>query len=563
MTQLIDLFRARRDNRCQRCRTWADDIRRSAAGTRGLRAGSKLRLVFDVPLSPSPRSTTTRLQEYLDRVGVPTPCLVMDLDAVRAGYTRVSTALPEARIRYAVKANPAPEILRLLAGVGSGFDVASPGEIERCLDAGADPALISYGNTIKKAADIRFASDHGVREFTVDSASDLADLARIAPGARVFCRVLVPTTTTGAATPFGRKFGCNPETAARLLVRAAQDGLDPVGVAFHVGSQHVDPSAWDTAIAAAAAVTDAVADDGVALRGLNLGGGFPAGYRTPVPPLADYVAVIRDSVRRHFGGRQPELTVEPGRAIVADAGLIRTEVVRVARKSEKDTHRWVYLDIGRYGGLAETENEAITYRITTAQDGTPDGPVIIAGPSCDGDDVLYQHTPYRLPLSIREGDQVDILSAGAYTASYASVGFNGFPPLRTCFVGGTDPTPGGFGAFTGRHVLAEFAGIDPVLLDDPAFLCDALEQALRQAEASVCEVSYKRFVPQGVTVLAMLAESHASVHTYPERGAVFVDVFTCGDRADPERAVRLLRESLGATTWHTETVHRGLRHRGN
>ena len=115
--------------------------------------------------------------------------------------------------------------------------------------------------------------------------------------------------------------------------------------------------------------------------------------------------------------------------------MIRSEVVLVSRKADTDEHRWVYLDIGRYSGLAETENEYIAYRLRTGHPGAPDGPVILAGPTCDGDDVIYQHTPYRLPLALRAGDHVDILDAGAYTASYSSVSFNGFPPLPTHFVG--------------------------------------------------------------------------------------------------------------------------------
>lgn len=113
------------------------------------------------------------------------------------------------------------------------------------------------------------------------------------------------------------------------------------------------------------------------------------------------------------------------------------------------------------------------------------------------------------------------------------------------------------GQFAGRHVLAELGGIEPAVLDEPAFLRAALTSAVTEAGATVCEVISHRFAPHGVTVLAMLAESHASVHTYPELGAVFVDVFTCGDRADPEHAVRLLTKALGAGSVSLATVVRG------
>lgn len=111
--------------------------------------------------------------------------------------------------------------------------------------------------------------------------------------------------------------------------------------------------------------------------------------------------------------------------------------------------------------------------------------------------------------------------------------------------------------FAGRHVLAELHGVDPARLDDPAFLRDALSTALTSAGATVCEVIDHRFEPFGVTVLALLTESHASIHTYPEVGAAFVDVFTCGPSADPERAVRLLADALGATVTSDRLVERG------
>jgi ornithine decarboxylase len=300
-----------------------------------------------------------RCRAFLDDRRPPTPCLVIDLDTVRESHTRLAEALPEARMYYAVKANPAPEVIRLLARAGAGFDVAGREEIELCLAQGARPELISYGNTVKKARDIAYAYRAGVRRFTFDSANDLANLAEHAPGSTVSCRILVDSS--GSRTPFGHKFGCHPDMAVDLLVQAAGLGLDPEGVAFHVGSQHLDPGAWDAGIAAAARVTRLVAERGVLLRGLNIGGGLPSRYVDNPPPLADYAAAIRASVERHFPVA-PELAFEPGRAMVADAGLIRSEVVLVSRKSELDERRWVYLDIGRYGGLAETENEAIAYR---------------------------------------------------------------------------------------------------------------------------------------------------------------------------------------------------------
>lgn len=375
---------------------------------------------------------TERIRDFLDRTDAATPCLAVDLSAVRHRYWELREALPAARICYAVKANPAVEVVSELVGLGASFDVASPGEIDLCLQCGATADQLSYGNTIKKPADIEYAYNRGVRLFATDSLPDLRVLAERAPGASVFCRIQVDNS--GSRTPFGRKFGCSPETAAAVLRMAVELGLDPLGVSFHIGSQQVELSAWEQGISASRQVFDELAGTAAAPRMVNLGGGLPATYTDAVPPLRDYTDRIEQSLEDNFGATRPELLIEPGRALVGDAGVLRGEVVLIA--PDDADRRWVYLDIGRYNGLAETEGEAITYRLRTARDGDSVGPVVLAGPTCDGDDVLYQRTAYSLPLTLSAGDRVDLLSAGAYTASYSSVYFNGFPPLPTyCFDG--------------------------------------------------------------------------------------------------------------------------------
>jgi ornithine decarboxylase len=127
----------------------------------------------------------------------------------------------------------------------------------------------------------------------------------------------------------------------------------------------------------------------------------------------------------------PRMMIEPGRSLVADAGVIQTEVVLISQKSYGGSKGWVFLDIGKFGGLAETMDECIKYRIRTPGEGCQMTPVILAGPTCDSADILYEKADYELPINLKVGDQIQILSAGAYTSTYASVGFNGFPPLKT------------------------------------------------------------------------------------------------------------------------------------
>jgi ornithine decarboxylase len=357
------------------------------------------------------------------------PCLVVDLDVVRENYRSFAKALPDSRIFYAVKANPAPELLALLVSLGSCFDTASVAEIEMVLAAGATPERISFGNTIKKERDIARAHALGVRLFAVDCKAEVEKVARAAPGAKVFCRFLFGCA--GAEWPLSRKFGCDPEMAVDVLDHAQRLGLDPCGVSFHVGSQQRRTAAWDEALKSAAAIFRACADRGINLSMVNLGGGFPTRYLREVPAVEAYGRSIFRALRRHFGNCIPETIIEPGRGMVGNAGVIEAEVVLVAKKSERDQTRWVYLDIGKFGGLAETMDESIRYAIRTPRDGGEVGPCVLAGPTCDSADVLYEKRPYDLPISIEIGDKVLIEGTGAYTATYAAVAFNGFAPLRT------------------------------------------------------------------------------------------------------------------------------------
>ncbi|WP_051367359.1 type III PLP-dependent enzyme [Hamadaea tsunoensis] len=363
-----------------------------------------------------------------------TPYLLFDVGVAVAQYRRLTQAFGDATAFYAVKANPQPRLLSALVAHGSAFDIASPAEMDLCLDLGADPSALSYGNTIKKAADIAYAFDRGVRMFAFDSESELDKLAKYAPGAAVYCRIAA--SSAGAQWPLSNKFGCSPEMAVALLLAAADQGLAPVGVSFHVGSQQLDPTRWGPSVADAARVFKAVEAGGVRLTLLNAGGGFPAAYRQPVRPIEDYAGAIRAAMDRHFDGDPPALAIEPGRYVAAAAGVLRAQVVLVARKSFTDDKRWVYLDVGRFGGLAETEGEAIQYAIATPHDGDgEDGPVILAGPTCDSVDVLYQRAAYRLPMALGPGDVVEIHGTGAYTTTYSSVGFNGYDPLATVCIG--------------------------------------------------------------------------------------------------------------------------------
>jgi ornithine decarboxylase len=219
--------------------------------------------------------------------------------------------------------------------------------------------------------------------------------------------------------------------AVEVLEHAHRLGLVAHGVSFHVGSQQRRTQAWDAALKSAAAIFRACAERGINLAMVNLGGGFPTKYLKNVPTVKTYGSAIFRALRRHFGNAIPETIIEPGRGMVGNAGVIEAEVVLVSKKSETDQVRWVYLDLGKFGGLAETMDESIRYPIRTPRDGDDLGACVIAGPTCDSMDVLYEKQPYMLPVSLEIGDKVLIEGTGAYTTTYSAVAFNGFAPLQS------------------------------------------------------------------------------------------------------------------------------------
>jgi ornithine decarboxylase len=371
---------------------------------------------------------TARIREFLKNRTDEGPCLVVDIDVVRENYLSFAKALPDTRVYYAVKANPAPEIIKLLTELGSCFDVASISETESVLAAGCTPERISYGNTIKKESEIATAHKLGITLFAVDCEAEVEKVARAAPGARVICRI--HCDGSGSEWPLSRKFGCEPDYAVDILEHAHKRGLVPYGISFHVGSQQHNIEAWDRALASTAAIFRGCAERGISLSLVNLGGGFPAKYLRKTPKLESYGKAIFRALRKHFGNAIPETIIEPGRGLVGNAGVIESEVVLIVKRSPEDEVRWVYLDIGKFHGLAETIDESIRYPIRTPKDRDEMAPCIIAGPTCDSVDVLYEKNPYPLPISLAIGDKVLIEATGAYTTTYSSVGFNGYPPLR-------------------------------------------------------------------------------------------------------------------------------------
>lgn len=367
----------------------------------------------------------------LDLIDLPTPFLALDLSAVRDRYERFGAAFgADVSVCYAVKCNPDVEVLATLATAGSMFEVASAPELDLLLPLGVDPARVLYSNPVKPPSHVRRTYERGVRRFAIDCLGEVRKLAEHAPGCQVFARVRVDDTRS--RFPLSSKFGLPVEEAAGLLLAAADHGLQPAGLTFHVGSQCADARAWARAVDLLGPVLRALAQVGVRLELLDIGGGFPARYGEPVPDLAEIAAETLAAIAR-LPYAPAEILCEPGRVVVAETAVLVTSVI--GRESRLG-REWVYLDAGAYNGLMEAEQTRGRWRfpLRTSRAEHSQIPLVsatVTGPTCDSSDTLRADAD--LPADLELGDRVYVGSAGAYSLCYAS-SFNGFDPPQRVFL---------------------------------------------------------------------------------------------------------------------------------
>ena len=360
----------------------------------------------------------------LGQLDHPTPYLLMDLDAVEGAYHAITDALPEVAIHYATKCNPDARILGRLHTAGSGFEIASYSELQTLNSLGVRADEVIFSSPVKPWTQIREAARAGVWRFAFDSATELDKLAAHAPGAAVYVRLA--TGSPGSKVPSEGKFGVAGGQAVELMQSARSRGLEPYGIAYHVGSQMTQPRAWQDATRRAAAVLRELQAHGITLRMLNIGGGFPARYTDPVPDLADYGACIRQAVARHLP-YPIQLCAEPGRALVAEAGVLVATIIGTA---ERGGRSWLHLDVGAFNGMMETllTQNRLVYPLADSRATDERCAYHITGPTCDSQDTMFLGVP--LSRGLVPGDQVYIYTAGAYTTCYAST-FNGFSAPTT------------------------------------------------------------------------------------------------------------------------------------
>ncbi|MFQ5509211.1 MAG: type III PLP-dependent enzyme [Leptospirillia bacterium] len=349
----------------------------------------------------------------------PTPYLLCDLGVIDQKVARFRAALPGVTPHYAMKANPDPRVLERLKRLDVRFEIASIHELEQLVRYGVEATEVIFSNPVKPLDAIRDAHERGVAVMVVDSLEEIDKIALVSN--RIGLCLRMETSNTGSDWPLTGKFGATVGEALEIIEVCAARGLPLIGLTFHVGSQCRNLDNWHTGIAGAALILDRMKLAGLTPTLLNLGGGFPVQHTRPMPTIEE----IGDTVQTSLAGLDPGISViaEPGRYLVGDSAWMVTRVVGTATRKG---HRWIYLDVGAFTGLAETL-EGFDYELFSERSG-PLVPTTVAGPSCDTADLLFAEK--LLPADLTAGDRIYIPNAGAYTTAYAST-FNGFPLPET------------------------------------------------------------------------------------------------------------------------------------
>lgn len=363
------------------------------------------------------------------------PLLCIDRGIITKKYREFQRAFPGFEMHYAVKCNPHAGVIEHIKNLGGSFEIASFAELALLMQSGVSARDVLYSNPVKSADNIRRTYDAGVRCFAFQSEDELGKLAAIgAPDINVYLRLSTPPgdSTVASEAKFGQRAGSDDEqrAAVSLLQRAARLGLKPYGLAFHVGSQMERAGAWDAPLQQVSWLLKLLQASGIHLTMLDLGGGFPAYHGTHIPPLRAFGKAINAAIAQ-LPYRPERIVLEPGRALVSDAGAM---VAEVYGKAWRDGRWWLYLNVGAFNGFMEAleTRTALQYPMADSRAAKRQVPYVIVGPSCDSQDTISSEQ--FLSEDLAAGDTVVIYTAGAYTTAYASR-FNGFVPPTVLYVG--------------------------------------------------------------------------------------------------------------------------------
>lgn len=353
-----------------------------------------------------------------------TPLMVIDKAQLIQEYQRFRRLLPRVNVFYAIKANPHPDIIRALAALGSSFDVASEGELRHVLAQGVGPHRIIFANTVKRPEALEFARKSGVNFVTFDNEPELYKIAKYAPRCRVLARMKVPNI--GSVVELSLKFGADQDQIVPMLLKARALGLRPDGLSFHVGSQCTNIENYLRAFEAAAHVVSEAREEGLAVKTVNIGGGFPIRhFKTDTINLDTFAGRLRRELDRLFD-KEIDIIAEPGRALAGPAGML---ITRIIGRSIRNNKNYYYLDDGVYGDFSGIVFDHAKYEFRTLVK-TQKFLSILAGPTCDSFDTISMSQ--ELP-ELDVGGVVYVPSIGAYSCASALT-FNGIPPAKVIVV---------------------------------------------------------------------------------------------------------------------------------
>ena len=368
------------------------------------------------------KSTIQKAFNFLKTTELEPPYLLVDKAKVRQKLTSIGKNIRNSEIYYAVKANPDIEVLSLINDLGIGFEIASEGELAMCVSLGVSKERIITSNPIKSFKFLRMAAEYGVNYFAFDSPDEVRKLRDYCPGSNVYVRLAVPNE--GSEWPLSKKFSVEIDAAEELLLYAKKKGLNPVGITFHVGSQCTNMYNWNSALDKAKILWDKAEKRGIHLSLLDIGGGYPIRYTKNVVNINAINKNINKLIYEKFP-KKTRILIEPGRAVVGDAGIFVTKVIGKARRGDEN---WLSIDVGVFNGLMESVG-GIKYSYIV--EGAKEKKLwTLAGPSCDSFDVIDKDIMLPEP---EVGNIILILSTGAYTISYASE-FNGFSIPKTILI---------------------------------------------------------------------------------------------------------------------------------
>lgn len=347
------------------------------------------------------------------------PLLVLSLGQIRKNYELLKKHMPRVQVHYAIKANPHPEILRVMKEMGSCFDVASDGEIRTLHDMGVEGERLIYANPVKTGVGLKACNECGVHKMTFDSASEITKIQSACPGTTVLLRLRIDNSS--AHVDLNKKFGAARENALDLMLKARDAGLDMAGIAFHVGSQTVSAEPYLHALDIARELFEEAKASGLDLRILDIGGGFPI----PEPKVKFNLPEMLQQINARLGEDFPNIEIwsEPGRYICGTAVNLITSVIGL---TERGGHPWYFLDEGLYGTFSGVIFDQWDFKLISFKEGKERVAATFAGPSCDSLDIMFRG---RMTVPLEVGDLLLVPSCGAYTSASATT-FNGFSRAR-------------------------------------------------------------------------------------------------------------------------------------